>query len=158
MVVLFQSIHCFRDHAPLFAEVSRICKHEARVLVATTLPAQFRSLLYCGLCRDTLSRELARHPDIPAITNGLGVYGFKLIEAYEFGHRRSFHHVSKIVEFIAKRPFSVYEAYAETVFAKGLQRLKQKLELLYGDARVSIYLDALTFLCFARKEATRRRS
>jgi len=152
-ILLSQVLHYFENLPMVIAEVYRVAKPKARVLVITSSHLQLKSQLDIALFPGLVKRDMARIPPIEKIRYLFESGSFETLAAVEFASTFRFSSVEALVERVAQKPWSSYQLFSEGEFIRRLRVFKRKLYERFGRGEIT-YLFPQTLLFFRRHKAT----
>ena len=148
-VLMSQVLHYFENLPMVIAEVYRVTKAEARVLVVTSSHLQLKSQLDIALFPGLAKRDTARIPSIEEIRYLFENDGFAVVAAVEFAPTFRFPSIEALVERTALKPWSSYQLFSPEEFTRRLRIFKGKLHKKFGDGEIA-YLFPQTLLFFQK--------
>jgi ubiquinone/menaquinone biosynthesis C-methylase UbiE len=148
-VLMSQVLHYFENLPLVIAEVHRVAKPKARVLVITSSHLQLKSHLDIALFPGLVKRDMARIPSIERIRHLFESGSFEIMAAVEFASTFRFSSVEALVERVAQKPWSSYQLFSEGEFMRRLMVFKRKLYERFGRGEIA-YLFPQTLLFFQK--------
>ena len=148
-VLMSQVLHYFENLPMVIAEVYRVVKPKARVLVITSSHLQLKSQLDIALFPGLAKRDMARIPSIEEIRYLFESGSFEIMAAVEFASTFRFSSVEALVERVAQKPWSSYQLFSEGEFIRRLRVFKRKLYERFGRGEIT-YLFPQTLLFFQK--------
>jgi ubiquinone/menaquinone biosynthesis C-methylase UbiE len=148
-VLMSQVLHFFGDRQRAAAEVRRVTRSDARLLVITTSHPQLRAQVDLGFFPGLARRDIARIPSIAEIRRMFEGHGFELRNTIEFATTFEAASADALVEQIKRNPWSSYLLFTEDEFSRRLKGFRRKLRDAFGDGELS-YLVPQTLLFFRK--------
>ena len=148
-VLMSQVWHYFPDRPRVAAEVSRVSKSGARLLVITTSHPQLRSQIDLALFPGVTSRDSARMPSLRQIKRLFAGHGFELFATTEFAATFRAASADALAEWVARKPWSSYFLFPEDEFQRRLKIFRRNLIKTFGRGEI-VYLVPQTLLFFRK--------
>ncbi len=148
-VLMSQVVHYFESLPMVIAEVHRVAKPKARVLVITSSHLQLKSQLDIALFPGLVRRDMARIPSIEKIRHLFESGSFEIMAAVEFASAFKLSSIEALVERVAEKPWSSYQLFSEGEFIRRLKVFKRKLYERFGRGEIT-YLFPQTLMFFQK--------
>lgn len=149
-VLMSQVLHYFENLPVVIAEVYRVAKPKARVLVITSSHLQMKSQLDIALFPGLVKRDTARIPSIEKIRYLFESGGFEILAAVAFASTFRFPSIEALVERVAQKPWSSYQLFSQREFTRRFRVFKRKLYQKFGHGEIA-YLFPQTLLFFEKR-------
>jgi len=148
-VLMSQVLHYFENLPRVIAEVYRVTKTEARVLVVTSSHLQLKSQLDIALFPGLTQKDISRFPSIEEIRYLFESDYFEMVAAVEFASTFRFPSIKALVERTALKPWSSYQLFSQEEFTRRLRVFKENLHKKFGRGEIA-YLFPQTLLFFQK--------
>ncbi|MFC1847754.1 class I SAM-dependent methyltransferase [Chloroflexota bacterium] len=149
LILMSQVIHFFSDKTRAAAEVHRVSREGASLIVITTSHSQLRCQVDLSFFPGLIERELVRIPPVTEIKSLFEGLGFGLYNTTEFAATFSAPSADAMVEEVAGKPWSSYLLFTEVEFQRGLKDFRGNLRDVFGNGEIT-YLVPQTLLFFRR--------
>jgi len=151
-VLMSQVVHYFENLPMVIAEVYRVAKPKARVLVITSSHLQLKSQLDIALFPGLVKRDMARIPSIEKIRHLFESGSFEIMATVEFASTFKFSSIEALAERVAQKSWSSYQLFSEEGFIRRLMVFKRKLYERFGRGEIT-YLFPQALMFFRKHEA-----
>lgn len=148
-LLLSQVLHYFHDRDRVAADVHRVSKQGARLLVITTSHPQLRSQIDLAFFPGISIRDVARVPSLEEIRHLFEEHGFELFAAVEFASTFRASSADTLAEWVARKPWSSYLLFSDKEFTQRLKTFTRNLKKTFGRGEV-VYLVPQTLLFFRK--------
>lgn len=148
-VLMSQVLHYFQDMPGVAADVHRVSKRSARLLVITTSHPQLRSQVDLAFFPGVPTRDVARLPSLEAIRHLFKEHGFELFASVEFAVTFRASSADALAEWAARKPWSSYLLFSDKEFNRRLSTFRKNLKKTFGHGEI-IYLVPQTLLFFRK--------
>ena len=148
-VLMSQVMHYFQDKCRVAADVHRVSKQGAHLLVITTSHPQLRSQVDLAFFPGISIRDVTRVPSLQEIRHLFEKHGFKLFATVEFALTFRASSADTLVEWVARKPWSSYLLFSDKEFNKRLRFFKRNLQRVFGHGEI-LYLVPQTLLFFRK--------
>jgi len=148
-VLMPQVLHFFQDKRRVAADVHRVSKQGARLLVITTSHSQLRSQVDLAFFPGISRRDVARVPSQEKTRHLFEEHGFELFATVEFALTFRASSADTLTERVARKPWSSYLLFSDKEFNKRLKSFRRNLKRAFGQGEI-LYLVPQTLLFFRR--------
>ncbi len=148
-VLMSQVLHYFQDMRRVAADVHRVSKPGARLLVITTSHPQLRSQVDLAFFPGVSTRDVARFLSLEETRHLFEEHGFELFASVEFAPSFRASSADTLAEWAARKPWSSYLLFSDKEFNKRLRSFRRNLKKTFGHGEI-VYLVPQTLL-FLRK-------
>ena len=148
-VLMPQVLHFFHDRHRVAADVYRVSKQGARLLVITTSHPQLRSQVDLAFFPGISIRDVARVPSLEETRHLFEEHRFKLFATVEFASTFRASSADALAEWVARKPWSSYLLFSDKEFNKRLRSFRRNLERVFGRGEI-LYLVPQTLLFFRK--------
>jgi len=148
-VLMPQVLHFFQDLDRVAADVHRVSKQGARLLVITTSHPQLRSQVDLAFFPGISIRDVARVPSLEEIRYLFREHGFELFATVEFASTFRASSADTLTEWVVSKPWSSYLLFSDKEFNKRLRSFTRNLKRAFGHGEI-LYLVPQTLLFFRK--------
>ena len=148
-VLMPQVLHFFQDRHRVAADVYRVSKQGARLLVITTSHPQLRSQVDLAFFPGISIKDVARVPSLEEIRYLFREHGFELFATVEFASTFGASSADTLTEWVVSKPWSSYLLFSDKEFNKRLRSFTRNLKRAFGHGEI-LYLVPQTLLFFRK--------